>query len=345
MGGLTAAVRVRFAAALLAGLVAAPIVARAQSGIASRYPRDAGIATDPHVLKVENFEISNLQTLTTRWTDVKNVAGMSLTSDKPPASAGTRALKITGVGGSNDGGHLFAPLPQGQKRLFVRYYVKYASNHTYHHSSAWIGGYNPSTSWPQGGAGTRPSGNDRFSVGFEPVDPNLSYDFYAYWMRMHISGDGMYWGNHLINDQSLRAPLQWTCVEVMVQLNDPVGSYNGELAVWINGDQITHLGPGYPNGIWGGGGFHADPAGAPFEGFQWRNDQNLLINWIWLEHYVTDEPAGSVSPIWYDDVVVATEYIGPISLPEPGATAQLGAGVLALLALRARSRGALTVRG
>ena len=88
----------------------------------------------------------------------------------------------------------------------------------------------------------RPQGNDRFSVGTEPVNSGLRFDFNAYWMRMRGSG-GTFWGNNLIMDESLQAPLQWTCVEVMIKLSDPVDSYNGELALWINGNQIAHLGP------------------------------------------------------------------------------------------------------
>src|SRR4029453_3612302 len=187
---------------LLVELLAVPSVAWAESGIASQYPGHVGIQNDARVLKTENFEIGNLEALRTRWTDVKNLAGMSLISDRPAVSTGTRALRMTAVGGSNTGGHLYAPLSRGQNRIFVRYYVKYESGHRYGHSGGWVGGYNPVTTWPQGGAGIRPVGNERFSVSSEPVTPDQRYDFYAYWMRMRGAG-GAFWGTDLIKNDSL----------------------------------------------------------------------------------------------------------------------------------------------
>ena len=63
--------------------------------------------------------------------------------------------------------------------------------------------------------------------------------------------------------------------------------------------------------------FHPSPTGDPFEGFQWRNVADLSINWVWLLHYVTQDPAGYEGKIWYDDVVLATSYIGPINTSSP----------------------------
>jgi hypothetical protein len=286
------------------------------------------------VIKVENFEVSSVSALSTRWTTVYNAAGMSLVSDRPSASSGTRALRMNVVGGSSTAAQLYTPLPEDESRVFVRYYVKYAANHIYHHSGLWMGGYNPLTNAPQGGAGIKPDGDDLFSLAVEPA-PDLRFDTYAYWMRMRPQGSS-YWGNRLIYDPNLRTPYVWTCVEVMIDLNDPLNSYNGELAVWIDGEPIVHLGQGFPNGRWVGPAFQRDPSGAPFEGMQWRNHADLANNWVWLNHYVTGLSSGSVSSVWFDDLVVATEYIGPIALPEPGAVAQLGTGMATLLLLARR---------
>jgi hypothetical protein len=59
--------------------------------------------------------------------------------------------------------------------------------------------------------------------------------------------------------------------------------------------------------------FFLDPNGAPFEGFQWRLDEALQLNWIWLLFYTTRNPPGIVGKVWFDHVVVAKSYIGPIS--------------------------------
>ena len=36
------------------------------------------------------------------------------------------------------------------------------------------------------------------------------------------------------------------------------------------------------------------------------------LNFLWLLCYITKSPPGHVSQIWFDDIVVAREYIGPI---------------------------------
>jgi hypothetical protein len=43
----------------------------------------------------------------------------------------------------------------------------------------------------------------------------------------------------------------------------------------------------------------------PFEGFRRRTAKGLGL-------YITDAPEDHVSKVWFDDVVVATEYVGPI---------------------------------
>jgi hypothetical protein len=51
-------------------------------------------------------------------------------------------------------------------------------------------------------------------------------------------------------------------------------------------------------------------AGRPFEGFRWRTVKKLTVNYVWLYIYSgSPEPDIKVS---FDDVVVATEYIGPL---------------------------------
>jgi len=64
-----------------------------------------------------------------------------------------------------------------------------------------------------------------------------------------------------------------------------------------------------------------DDGGEPFEGFRWRNSNDLKLNFFWLLHYVTENAARQnrvdnpekENTVWFDDIVVATEYIGLIS--------------------------------
>ena len=145
---------------------------------------------------------------------------------------------------------------------------------------------------------------------------------------MRVSPDGVnYWGNTFIRDPNLLAKTdQWMCVEVMVKMNNPLSERNGELALWIDGTQIIDLRQGSPLGNWVFNLFTPSPTGAPFEGFRWRAIDLLKLNWIWLQHYTTGDPPGFVGKVWWDHVVLAKKYIGPInsvSNPPPAAPTSL----------------------
>jgi hypothetical protein len=292
----------------------------AQDGIAKKYVRDAGIQNDPDVVMSEMFEGTSVANILSRWTTSDNSGGMSLVSDVPGASGGSRSLLMTSVGGSNEGGQLYKRLAPGHDQLYLRYYIKYGAAGNYHHTGGWMGGYNPPTDWPQGGAGDRPTGSDRFSVGAEPL-PNRQFDLYTYYMRMRPSPGGPYWGNTFVQNPSLTLVTdRWICVEMMIKMNNPVSASNGELALWMDGTQIIHLREGAPRGRWTFNIFTPDPSGSPFEGFQWRNASQLNLNWIWLLYYTTGNPSGLVGRVWFDHMVLAKKYIGPINTLPAGDT-------------------------
>jgi chitodextrinase len=277
------------------------------AGIAAQYPGDAGIENHPNVVLVERFDESTMANLFAKWTDVLNGGAMSFSTDAPAGSPVGRSLNIPWSSG-NTGGHLYKQLSQGiDDTLYVRYYVKYPTNNDYSHNGMWMGGNNPPLSWPNPQAGTRPTGSDRFIASAEQNTQTNRFDHYDYWMGMRQSSDGNYWGNLLLNNPNVQADAgQWTCVEQMVKLNNPVSASNGEHAIWLNGVKVSHLGQGFPNGNWSGGIFTQDPNGSPFPGFQWRNTTNLNLNWIWLQIYATN---GS-GALKYAHVVAAKSYIG-----------------------------------
>jgi len=66
----------------------------------------------------------------------------------------------------------------------------------------------------------------------------------------------------------------------MIKCNIPVDSFNGEQAFWINGQLILHLGEGFSNGYWIWDKFYPHSDSAAFEGFQWRSDEDLNINYF-----------------------------------------------------------------
>ena len=288
-------------------------------GLAAKYKEDRGIEKDSDVIFVENFEQGSLDAVTPRWESVKSTEIMSLSTDVPDTSAGRYSLLMKHIGGEGNGGHLYRRLLPGYEQLYVRFYVKFDPDCSGIHHFFHVGGYHPPTPWPQGGAGTRPAGHERFTTGIEPFGRKWRWDFYSYWMGMRSSPDRKSWGHDFINDQNLTAIRgRWTCVELMMKMNDPVTETNGEQALWIDGrswkkdgQTISHLGKGFPRGKWIWDSFIPNPDGLPFEGFQWRRDKELKLNFLWILLYITKAPPGHVSKVWFDDIVVAKSYIGP----------------------------------
>lgn len=234
------------------------------------------------------------------------------------------------MGGEGTGGQLYRRLQPGHETVFARFYVKFAPDCAQiHHFGTHLGGFNPSTPWPQGGAGERPQGDKRFTTSVEPHGNSWYWDFYTYWQGMHVHGDGNYWGAPFLS--GVPKPKvergEWICVELMVKLNQPPSAANGEQAFWIDGQLwraggqvVSHVGPGFPRGNWAGGWWQPDSeASNTFNGFRWRTVEELAVNYVWTYVYITKAPHGHVSKVWFDDIVIADRYIGPITPRTPSA--------------------------
>jgi len=298
-------------------------------GLAAKYARDVGIGDDASVLLAESFEEGALADLGGRWENVSNQDGKALafSDDIAAGLGGERALEITATLAENTGGHLYTRLPREVDQAYARFYVKFPDDGSYIHHFVHFGGYNPSTPWPQGGAGERPVGDDRITTGIEPHGANGrhpppgAWGLYTYWHEMKISADDRYWGNSLQPAEiQLARRGEWQCVEVMIKLNSEPDAADGEMALWLDGRLVAHIKKGAPRGQWSGMGFRLlDEGGEPFEGFRWRTSNDLKLNFFWLMLYVTDSALqrnGIQNPdpthrVLFDNIVVATEYIGP----------------------------------
>lgn len=305
------------------------------SGIANRYVGDRGIEDDPQVVFAENFEKSTVDIIGKQWDTVRDRDVMSLSSDVPAGSSGTKSLLMTQRAENGTGGDLYRVLGDGYDKLHTRMYVRFAEDcEPVHHFGTCVGGNNPATRWPSVKAGQPTNGDKSFWVGIEPFGKSWQWDYYAYWCEMRGSPPrGQTWGNSFIRDDTLKVQRgKWTCVEVMEKMND-VDTSNGELALWIDGRQVSHLGEGFPRGKWifdkfypgqEGDGVRWNPdkgdrehfktasGGDPFDGFRFRTDEKLNLNFLWLYVYITKGTTGHANRVWFDDVVVATDYIGPL---------------------------------
>lgn len=305
-------------------------------GLASKYPADKGIGEDGRVLFAEDFEQGGLGEVVKRWTESKTRDKTILSLDetqRPFERIGSRSIKITATRGQNTGGHMYKKLKRAVDKAHARFYVRFPEKAQYIHHFVHFGGYNPATNWPQGGAGERPRGDDRITVGIEPFGHSGRlkapghWNFYAYWHKMKVSAGGKYWGNSIqpIIPQPAQAG-KWQCVEMMIKLNKP-GRADGELALWLDGKLVGHFKKGIRTTRWTGMGFKQlkqdDNEGEIFPGFDFRSSDKLKLNFFWLLHYVTDtndrrnrqNNPPATNPVWFDHIVVAEEYIGPLSIP------------------------------
>ncbi len=319
-------------------------------GIAARYPGDAGIENDSAVVFTENFESISVSDLSQRWTAISNdnSAVLYIVRDTTAPSEGKHCLRMTGTKGPNTGGHLWKLLDNGYEKLYARFYVKFAPDAPYVHHFVALGGKFNSPPYPAPGAGSRPDGRSSFLtfidlIGRNVTDPPGAWSFYSYWDEMHSwqtpegISDGRpspYYGNLFGPEEPLQARRdQWQCVEIMIKLNDPE-QRDGEQTFWIDGKLIERYGPGTIEGTWfkdkfrRSGIYNTDPK--PFEGFRWRTNEQVKINNFWLEYYLASVFENDYNPhdpeipyndnkaiVYFDNVVLATEYIGPVVSTQP----------------------------
>ena len=248
-------------------------------GLSGGFPGDRGIANHAAVLLVEDFENAALTDLKGRWNEVENKDGkvLELVSGKPEASAGKQCLQVTATLGENTGGHLFKRIDPIQERVFARFYVKFAEDAPYLHHFSGLGGYNPPTNWPQGSAGKHAAGDTRFSARIEPNG---------------------YYG-------TLPAPGAWMFYTYWHDMKQ-----SGDGGFWGNG--LWPIGkPGPPRGQWQCVEMMltCNEVG--------QSDGELAL---WLDGKPTTRigpgtKTGKWSRVWFDDIVIATEYIGLIAKP------------------------------
>lgn len=292
-----------------------------ETGIAARYPGDRDIEEHTSVIFASGFE-KGLQ----QWSEY-DTAVSTIRTESSLAHGGSKSLQITATRDIDTGGEVSFKFSKGVDELYLRFYTKFDENTVMPHHFVKIRAFKPDPYW--GNAGRRPEGDEAFWTGIEPT-LNRVWNFYTYWYKMHSwqtveglpdssRGPNPYYGN--VFKPAGQTPLkrnQWICVEAYIKANTP-GKPDGEMAFWINGVKQGEWKPGIPEGTWSAdkfvttGEFNTDPQ--PFEGFEFRSDSTVKINEISLQWYVSDEYSAKGEAdkniVYFDDVVAATQYIGP----------------------------------
>ena len=316
-----------------------------KKNISQRYIHDLNIINDAAVLFHENFE-----TGWGRWdAPSKDTQYLHMENNSSIAHSGTGFLRSTVTKSHLESEPFISSsttktLDTPVDRIYWRFYARMkgiAPNpHHWVRMSAGDDSY-----YSSGLANTVPSGDKGFWFDFD-ITNNDIFNFYNYWYKMRSGrcNDGTaipgcegdqgvtyFYGNSFIppNQTSYKHD-EWICIEIMGKTND-LNTYNGELAFWINGKLIENYRTGNPIGTWLRATFHTNGCKyfactepMPFEGFDFRSNENVKFKRFFLDaYYQLDtflakksalENKGLVvsneQTIYYDDVVVATERIG-----------------------------------
>lgn len=280
-----------------------PSTSNSNSGLAARYIKDTGIAKDPAVIFADDFESGALK----KWDSVRGA--FKSTNDNP--ASGQYCVVSEMRRGQNNGGDAIKWFMPGHDRVYARFYVKFSSDYQYAHHFVTLMANHRNNKWSAfGKAGLKPNGT-YFSSGMEPWfawgknPPPGELNFYSYFIDMKPDPKmNKYWGNSFFPPGPPPATAaaanrfvpklnQWQCWEFCLVANS-LGEANGEQTMWVDSRQIAH-----------------------FTGIRWRNDLDVKVNCLWLQHYGYDssDPTRSYTKdsqvVWFDDVVVATQYIGP----------------------------------
>ncbi len=253
------------------------------------------------VIFSEDFESETLEGNWVMYHEFGDSINSGFEKRKRYVHGGGKSFRLTAVDrdGEESGSNLMYYFLPGEDKCYFRWYAMFAEDFDQGNLMHWviIGGNRIDNQWSIFGqpdvAGTRPDGTDFFVTnldtwrdwGRNPAPGQLV--FYSYFPEMKRDPDGHYWGNMFGPEKPfLIERSRWYCFEVMVKLNTP-GSNDGEQAFWVDGREIFRQ-----------------------TGIRWRDTRNLRLNLLMLDVYI--HRARQDNTCWFDDVVISTDYIGPL---------------------------------
>jgi acetyl esterase/lipase len=277
-------------------------------GIAAKYPDDVGIEADSAVIFHDDFESGSLRD---RWDNVYHGTNIRMADEPPNVHGGKKALEFTipkqRAEVSNE---VIKRLDRGYDVVFLRYYSRFEKGFDQvgsSHNGGFLAAIAPGV--PFATPGVRADGRNKFIASFEnwrgdagtPSPGELNVYCYHPAQRSqwgdHFFPSGKVlpnsyrpgdFGPHFTSRSDITPELdRWYCFEFMLQAND-VNQPNGRIACWVDGKLI-----------------------ADFPHLRFRDLEALKINFAALDLHIGNNTA-RVNKKWYDDVVIATSYIGPV---------------------------------
>jgi MYXO-CTERM domain-containing protein len=299
--------------------VAAQPLPEGDTGIAAQYPNDVGIGGDPAVVFHEDFEGVTGGTITSGGSAFDAVYGdNSITQQPANVHGGVQAVERIHASPGSFGGVKY--LGTGYDTVHLRYYMKYHAQFPgCHHTGGGL--YAAAGSgYVQIGdiTGVRPDGTNHFQAYLDDMAPFFSWnppgnDTPPGWLNIYCYNmdQGSQWGDLFFPDGMILPGAsgvdfgteftarpnfvperdRWYSFEIMMQANTP-GQSDGRIAIWVDG----RLTGDFPN-------------------LQLRSTDSLKVNHLAISTYSSEIHPNKT--LWYDDVVAATSYIGPMVTDGP----------------------------
>jgi hypothetical protein len=276
-------------------------------GLAARYPADAGIASDPAVVFADDFEsYTSASGLTTKWSAATQGSNVRIATESGNFFSGAKALEFTIPQTSVETGNTVTKfLSPERDALFVRVYAKFGDTFNVVGSS-----HNGVTMEAHYCCpGVPADGFNKFFVSYEAArfdtaipNPGQLAAYMYHPLQRDLYGDHFFptgvvspftstpfdFGPDFISRPNVIPDRgRWYAYELMVQANTP-GLLDGRVAMWLDGKLI-----------------------ADFTNLRLRDTTSLKMDKFTLGlHVKTNNLA--VAKKWYDNVVAATSYIGPM---------------------------------
>lgn len=280
-----------------------------ERGIAAKYPGDRGIEKDAAVVFHDDFETGALRE---KWDNVYHDAHMQVTDEPANVHGGKRALEFRVPKQQEElSNAVVKHFARGYDTLFLRYYSKFEKGFDQigsSHNGGYLAAIAPGV--PFATPGVRADGRNKFMASYEnwredsrtPSPGELNVYCYHPEQRSEY-GDHFFpsgkvlpfssrpgdFGPHFVPRPDIIPELgRWHCFEFMLKANT-VGRRDGRIACWLDGKLI-----------------------ADFPNLRLRDVDTLKMNYAALDLHIR---SNTIRPNkkWYDDVVIATAYIGPVS--------------------------------
>ena len=303
------------------GVDSAEPLPEGDNGIAARHLRDWRIERNRAVVFADGFESAGKRP-GGRWDGTWTTGGVVETAQQKGCVYSGRKAALIGMLRENpakeDGAGMHKRFRRGYDELFLRYYAKFDKNSEFYHGGAHngVGMHATAPGVRDATPGTKANGRNKFTVLLDTYrqskevaspgpqvvyvyHPEQRQNFGEQWYPSGLITPPGKMGKVMFGQEFVSRPNfiperdRWYCYELMVKANK-VGKRDGRIAFWVDG----RLTGDFPN-------------------LRLRDVDSLKINRITLQMSSMNQNANKPVAMWFDNVIVARSYIGPMFTGKP----------------------------